>query len=592
MPGSVAIPMVVLLAGALALLLLNRAAGPRNRSPLTLLIIGGAFLALLTLAGDLPANSAISRWRPFLGSELAYHVDGLAVLFAALMALAGLATITPGLGHSEYSEGSSLATLLALLAAGFSFVFSANLITLCASWVIFDLAFLWGLAASDRGGPRATSPPGLGGGGGGRPMMMRIVPRVLNLSCLACLSLLAAALLLGQDGDSLSLRSSSISAPVFGLILLAALMRVGLYPLHLWMPIGVEASLPVRSLLHLVPASAGLYLLARLSTWTNGGLLWRLPPQGWGGLRGGYGQALIIAGSLAFFIGALLAWAEADRGKTLSFIMISQVGYAVASLAIAKPPTVIVPSTGSGLRVLSSSLNLVLCLGLLFLSQDRSEPGSLWARAATGLAMASLAGVPPTVGFVGRWHLYHSLLTSASSVEPTGGHPAFLALSLLAETFLFAALLRMWSAISIRVFPAEFAYQRSSVVGAALLAAPVLILGLHPPVLGLLMEAASFPTLADLLRSTAMVQWATLFLPLLGGYLLQRHRQRIFDPVESLWLKLTTALRLEWLYGLLGQIAGGAAGALRTVGRVSEGGGYLGWIVVVGLLVFLFFRGR
>ena len=44
--------------------------------------------------------------------------------------------------------------------------------------------------------------------------------------------------------------------------------------------------------------------------------------------------------------------------------------------------------------------------------------------------MASLAGVPLTLGFVGRWHLYHSLLT--------GGNLTFLALSLLAETFLFA----------------------------------------------------------------------------------------------------------------------------------------------------------
>jgi formate hydrogenlyase subunit 3/multisubunit Na+/H+ antiporter MnhD subunit len=395
-------------------------------------------------------------------------------------------------------------------------------------------------------------------------------------------------LLLGGDslssGLDLAIQAErSISAPVFGLILLAALMRVGLYPLHLWIPIGVEANLLARSLLHLVPASAGLYLLVRLSTWANGGLLWRLPPQGWGGLRGGYGPALTIAGSLAFFIGALLAWAETDLSKTLSFIMISQVGYVVVSLSIAKPPALVV----------LPSLNLVLCLGLLFLSQNRSELGSLWARAASGLAMASLAGVPLTLGFVGRWHLYHSLLT--------GGNLVFLALSLLAETFLFAALLKMWSAISIRVFPPEFAYQKSSVVGAALLAAPVLMLGLHPSVLRTLMEAVSFPTLADLLRSTSVVQWVALFLPLLGGYLLRseafrRHRRRIFDPVEPFWLKLTTALRLEWLYGLLGQIAGGAAGALRIVGRVSEGGGYLGWIVVVGLLALarfsaLFLRG-
>jgi hypothetical protein len=105
------------------------------------------------------------------------------------------------------------------------------------------------------------------------------------------------------------------------------------------------------------------------------------------------------------------------------------------------------------------------------------------------------------------------------------------------------------------------------------------------------MEAASFPTLADLLRSTSVVQWVTLFLPLLGGYLLHRHRRRIFDPVEPFWLELSKALRLEWLYSLLGQIVAGAASALRIAGRVSEGGGYLGWIVVMGLLAFLFLRG-
>ena len=301
--------------------------------------------------------------------------------------------------------------------------------------------------------------------------MMRIIPRVLNLSGLACLSLLAAALLLGGDslssGLDLAIQAErSISAPVFGLILLAALMRVGLYPLHLWIPIGVEARLAARSLLHLVPASAGLYLLVRLSAWAGD----VLSLSKGGGLP--YGQVLTIAGSLAFFIGALLAWAETDLSKTLPFVMLSQVGYAVASLAIAKPPALVV----------LPSLNLVLCLGLLFLSQNRSELGSLWARAASGLAIASLAGVPLTLGFVSRWHLYHFLLT--------GDNLAFLALSLLSETFLFAALLRLWAVVSIRVFPPEFAYQKSSVAGAALLAAPALVLGLHPSVLRTLMEAS------------------------------------------------------------------------------------------------------
>ena len=543
MSSLATLPVIVLLAGSLALLLLNRAAGPRNRSRLTLLTIGAAFLALLLIARTLPADGAISRWRPFLGSDLAYHVDGLAFLFAVLMTVVALAVIAPGLSRSEGPEWSSHPALLTLLALGLGFVFSANLITLCASWIVFDLTFLWAFI---------------------RLRITHYVPRILNLGCLACLSLLAAALLLG--GDSLSLRPSAVSAPVFSLVLLAALIRVGLYPLHLWVPIGVEADLPARSLLHLVPVSAGLYLLVRLSAWTDSGLLLQLPPQG-GGVGGGG------AGGLAFFVGALLAWLETGLSKTLSLVMISQVGCIIASLAIAEP----------GAMIILSSLNLILCLSLLFLSQDKVGLGRPWARASSALAVASLVGVPLTSGFVARWHIYHSLLK--------GSHWALLALTLSAETLFFAALLRMWSAISTITYPSESVRDRLPLAGAALLAVPILVLGLHPPVLRPFAARVSLPTLLGLLRSTALAQWATLFLPLVGGYLLQRNQQRIFDPFEPLWLKLSAVLRLEWLCSLISQTIDAVAGALRIAGGVSEGRGYLGWIAVLGLLAFLLLRG-
>jgi len=534
MPSLATIPVIVLLAGALALSLLNRATDHQNRASLALLTIGFACLGLILLSRALPTGATISRWHPLFGTDLAYHADGLGFLFAALMALVGLAVLTPGLGHSECAKGLSYPALLTLLAAGISFAFSANLITLCLSWVIFDLAFLWNFI-------------GL--------RMVRKVPHILNLSWLACLSLLGGALLRGDNSLSF------LSASALGLVLLAALVRVGLYPLHLWMPIGVEASLPARSLLHFVPASAGLYLLTRLSAWAGAGVHY-------------YGQALSIAGGLAFLVGALLAWIETDLNDRLSFVMIGQVGCITTSLAVVEPRTTII----------LSSLNLILCLSLLFLSQDEAQPGGIWARAALALAVASLTGVPLTLGFVARWHFYHSILTDS--------HWALLALALLAETLLFAALLRMWSAISASASPLEGVHERLSLVGAALLAVPILVLGLHPPLLSSFMDWISLSPLLGLLRSTTVAQWATLFLPLLGGYLLQRHRQRVFDPLESFWLKLTIVLRLEWLYGLLGRIAAGAAGALRMAGNIIEGGGYLGWIGILGLLVYLLLRGR
>lgn len=104
MADLVATCVAVRLARALAFWPLNRVAWLRSRGPLASLSTSFALLTLLFLAKDLPATSILSHWRPFFGDDLAYYVDGIALLFAALLVLIGLAIITTSLGGTFWEN--------------------------------------------------------------------------------------------------------------------------------------------------------------------------------------------------------------------------------------------------------------------------------------------------------------------------------------------------------------------------------------------------------------------------------------------------------------------------------------------------------
>ena len=558
-------PVAILLSGAALLLLLGRAISPQDRGLVALLAAGGALIALLSLGGAPLAHFTISSWHPqaLFGGHPAYRADGLALLFASTLALLGLTAIVASLDRPGRMNGRLYAALLALLAAGLSFVLSANWLTLCLSWALLDLALFLALLAAGRGTRAAKA-----------------ALRGLGMNYLTGLALLAAALhLTGQGGLSLG---STPPSPYWVLAALAALVRAGAYPFHLWVPAEVEAEPETLALLRLLPLGAGLYLLARLCSLADGGSL------------------LAAAGGLGFAVGAFLAWAE-GKGR-LSSVALSQVGCAVLSATLAGPRGMIWPA-----------INLLLCLDLLFLSQGeagaaevpegnfvlsaavRSALASGLRRLApyirsrlpspdfaplaspllaalgwTGraglwpkIALASLFGLPLTMGFVGRRSFYGPLLA--------GGQWGLLALSLPVEALFFAALLELRP-------PAGGGQGRwGRLVGGAVLAVLIVVLGVRPSLWASWARPPSGPT--------GVALWLALLLPLVGGYLLHHWRRRVSGRLR--WTALSAALRLEWLYGLLWRAALGIGAALRAVAELSEGKAYLGWIALVVLVAFL-----
>ena len=582
-------PVVILLSGAGLLMLLGWALSPQDRGILALLAAGGAFVALLLLGGALPTHSTVSLWhpQPLFGSDLAYQVDGLAFLFASALALLGLAALIASLDRPGRVNGRLYAALLTLLAAGLSFVLSANWLTLCLSWAFLDLAFFLALLAAGRGARAA-----------------RAALRGLGTSYLAGLALLAAALLLSGGAGGQGYGGEIASAPLlarpslFLLFGLAALVRAGAYPLYFWVPIEVETEPEAGALLHLLPIGAGLYLLIRLCS------------------LAGMGSSLAAFGALSFAVGAFLAWAE-GKGR-LSFVVLSQVGCVILSAALAGPQETA--------ATLWPAINLLLCLGLLFLSQRRGEateviqgsfvlsaavrnalasglrrlaprirscaPGldfaplasrfqagkrltsallavlkgasraGLWPLVPPGVALASLFGLPLTMGFIGRRSLYRLLLAK--------GQWGLLVLSLLIEALFFAALLEIRF---LSTPPSGWA----RLAGGAALAAPIVVLGIRPS----LWASWALPPGGP----TSIALWLALLLPPVGGYLLHHWRRWALGCIR--WTALSAALRLEWLYGLLWRATLRIGAALRGMAELSEGRGYLGWIALAVLVVFL-----
>ncbi len=506
-------PILVLLWGALIISILSRVLPPVGGEILAFLTLVIAASALLLLRGT---GAAIS---PPAGSfGLAYRVEAPAWLLALVFFLLGIAW----LGRLE-SHSLHRAAQLGLLAAGLSFVFAADLLTLYLSWGLLDVALFF-LIVSGEG-------------------HHSIAGRVLMVNYLAGLALLGATVLAGQN---LSLPLKSLSDPV---LVLALAVRAGLYPLHLGLPLRGRSG-------YVIPATAGLYLLTRS--------------------QGPWSGPMTTIGTIAFVVGAVLAWGGRDIRRVLPFVALGRIGF-ICALAGRPPQT---SQAGMGMAALWAMINFALCLALLDLTTEEQWTTGLWARVLPGLAVISLIGLPLTAGFVGRWFFY-------------GGDLLFV--NLLAEVVFCAALLKAW------LHPPEEAPviegivpQITHLAGAGLLALPLLLLGLHPP---LLLLAAAWPagygslvSWPELWSSTGPARWAALLLPLLGGYLLYRFRPGpiVFRDPEIFWRAVERVFRLEWLYHLLGRIVLGLGRVVRAVAWVIEGEHYLGWAILLAIVALFF----
>lgn len=229
--------------------------------------------------------------------------------------------------------------------------------------------------------------------------------------------LFGAALLYGATG-TLSFPQLASSTPANGTVaaLAAALLasalafKLALFPFHAWAPDVYQGSpTPVTAFLSVVPKGAALVVLARLVAYLNPQ---HLTPRWTAAL------AALAVGSMV--LGNLAAIAQRDLKRMLAYSGIAHMGYALVGLVAFGPDGV----TGILVYIAAYTfMNIAAFSAVSAFSESEEEPhlindlaGQGWERPvvsfALSLAMFALAGIPPTVGFLGKFLVFRAAVNA------------------------------------------------------------------------------------------------------------------------------------------------------------------------------------
>lgn len=505
----------------------------------------GAVAALLVMALRLPVTGTLSAWQPLhlFGAGLSLSVDGPAWLFGLGLLATALAAFVTGLARPGGRRVGTRLAMLLLTAGGLISIFSDNLVTRIIAWALLDLVYfltLLFLAEADGLEPQA----------------------VLNLAFNSAGTLLAvgAAMLISRTSSDLSLRDAALSAQSTVLITLAAVFRLGLFPLHLALPTEINIRQGLGTLLRLVPAAVALETLSRLAAF---------------GFDDGLRPWLTVFGLAAALVGAVQLWSVADPRQGMAYVIISQSGVALMAGLWG--------GEQAALALASTTLTMLLACALIFLSNGH-DPQQPWGTLPAGLGAAALLGLPLTVGFLGVGHLYGSLLAA--------GGWAWLALLVLvlAQGVLASGLLftLFWPGQPVVGPPALVAaYWAGLSLPAVLLVAAAVMSGLVADALGI--EPIGLAGLGGMGSVVAVVVVA---ITTALGFGLWRFQDVVRGGSSVVvGASLASLARLEWLYRLAWGVVRGVGNGVALVAAVLEGEGAMLWALVAGVLIWVLVQG-
>jgi len=280
-------------------------------SAATALPAAAAFAILIatssqTFAGNMP--QVFIPWLPELSLDLAFRLDGLALLFAGLILGIGLLIILYAHYYLSRKDDANrfFACLLLFMASMLGIATADNLILLWVFWELtsvssFLLIGYWFHQSDARRGARmALATTGAGG-----------------------LALLAGILLIGHIVGSYQLdavfaaaeqiKNHDLYLTALVLVLLGAFTKSAQFPFQFWLPHAMAAPTPVSAYLHSATmVKAGIFLMARLHPALGGTEPWF--------------YIVTLTGLATLLFGAYFAIIKNDLKGLLAFSTISHLG--------------------------------------------------------------------------------------------------------------------------------------------------------------------------------------------------------------------------------------------------------------------------
>lgn len=402
LPGP-AVPLLVLAAGAVAVLVVELAAPSGRGWPHRLALALAAACVAAAMAIAALAGGGSGAWAAGPESEggraaLRLVGDGLTQTVYVLVGLAALGAMVLVAPHLDRGEPASFVALLLLAAAGMGLVAgAASLAVLFLGLELLSLS-LYVLVAYRREDPRSQE-------GAFKYFLLGSLASGLLLFGIALIYGATGSLAVGPGSEAsgpLGSRGESLAALGYTLALGGLAFKLALAPFHFWAPDAYEGGLlGVTAFMAVATKAAALAGLVRLGM---------AAPQAVRGVLG------VLAGA-SMLVGSLGALRQQDFRRLMAYSGIANAGYLLAALP---------GFAQEGLRAatfylaayLFVTMGLFAVAGLVEGRLPPAVPGGVaraslrdlralglarpWAGWAAVLFLAGLTGLPLTGGFVGK----------------------------------------------------------------------------------------------------------------------------------------------------------------------------------------------
>jgi multicomponent Na+:H+ antiporter subunit A len=344
-------------------------------------------------------------WLPELSMDITLRFDTLAAIMSVLILGIGALVLFYCAtyfhhrdGHTENRLPSFAAEMVAFAGSMFGLVISDNMLILYVFWETTTvLSFL----LVGHYAERATS--------------RRAATQALLVTTFGGLAMLVGIIILGNVAGTYLLSELVVAPPTgvaaavgVALILVGALSKSAIVPLHFWLPGAMAAPTPVSAYLHAAAmVKAGVFLVARMTPGFADSPVWRpmivtlglatMLLAGWRAVRE-YDLKLILAFGTVSQLGLITVMVGTGGRDMMLAGLAMLVAHAMFKAALFMVVGVIDHSTGT------RDIRRLAWLG------ERNKPLLIIAVGAT----ASMAALPPFLGFVAKEADFETVLHSAA----------------------------------------------------------------------------------------------------------------------------------------------------------------------------------
>lgn len=345
-----------------------------------------------------PFSIALGGFAPPLGIN--FYVDGVALLFAALIAIMALLLWPWSLPESSSAERPrQYALTLLLIAASTGLCLSGDLFNIYVFYELLSVAS-FGLVAAK--GSRSSLNAAF------RYLVLSAFGTVMMLTGIALIYSAAGTLNLAQLAEIASTALNDKQAlAAFALILLGIGVKAELFPVNQWVPeVYATTDRRVAALLAGLVSKIAALIVLRLLVLIFPGDESR--------------ELLLLLGAIGVLLGELAAWRATDMPRMLAYSSIGQLSLVFIAFAI--------PGEAGVLAGLALALHHLIIKPALFLLASRwggalrglsgiAWRGQLWPALLFVVLGMSLVGVPPLPGFWAKFLLIKALLAEAGTLH-------------------------------------------------------------------------------------------------------------------------------------------------------------------------------